>query len=157
MRRSEIFFDGVTHIREDLIEEAQRYVFRRRINWRRYAGGLAACLVLALGLSMLLRFGGAGGGAPSGNSSGAEPGDCPTGAMESSFTADVVEVLEDGALTVVPQPGSGVWSVADRVRVPTADVPDLPDVQPGDRILVVYTGEAGSDFVEGVVEIRLLD
>lgn len=72
-------------------------------------------------------------------------------------TADVVEVLEDGALTVVPQPGSGVWSVADRVRVPTADVPDLPDVQPGDRILVVYTGEAGSDFVEGVVEIRLLD
>ena len=149
MRRSEIFFDGVTHIREDLIEEAQRYVFRRRINWRRYAGGLAACLVLALGLSMLLRFGGAGGGAPSGNSSGydsggAEPGDCPTGAMESSFT-------------VVPQPGSGVWSVADRVRVPTADVPDLPDVQPGDRILVVYTGEAGSDFVEGVVEIRLLD
>ena len=77
--------------------------------------------------------------------------------MESSFTADVVEVLEDGALTVVPQPGSGVWSVADRVRVPTADVPDLPDVQPGDRILVVYTGEAGSDFVEGVVEIRLLD
>ena len=44
MRRSEILFDGVTHIREDLIEEAQRYVFRRRINWRRYAGGLAACL-----------------------------------------------------------------------------------------------------------------
>ena len=41
MRRSEIFFDGVTHIREDLIEEAQRYVFRRRINWRRYAGGSA--------------------------------------------------------------------------------------------------------------------
>lgn len=171
MRRPEVFFDGITHIREDLIEEAQRYVFRKRISWRRYAGGLAACLALVLGLSMLFRFGGAGGGAPSGNSSGydsgaaeggngtgaAEPGDRPPEAMESSFTADVAEVLEDGTLLVVPQPGSGVWSVADRVRVPTADVPELPDVQPGDRILVVYTGEAGEDFVEGIVEIRILD
>lgn len=173
MRPEDVFFDGITHIREELIEEAQRYVFRRRAGWQRYAGALAACLALALalGLSMLLRFGGAGGGAPSGDSSGydggvaeggdgtgaAEPGDCPPGAMEGSFTAGVVEVLEDGTLLVVPQPGSGIWSVADRVRVPTADVPDLPDVQPGDRILVVYTGEAGADYVEGVVEIQRLD
>ena len=32
----------------------------------------------------------------------------------------------------------------------------IADVQPGDRILVVYSGEAGADFVEGVTEIRLL-
>lgn len=167
MRPEDVFFDGVTQIREELIEEAQRYVFRKRINWRRYAGGLAACLALVLGLSLLFRFGGAGGSAPSGDSGGeggngagydtAEPGACPPGAAEASFTADVLEVPEDGTLIVVPQPGSGIWSVADRVRVPTAGVPDLPDVQPGNQILVVYTGEAGSDFVEGVVEIRIID
>ena len=170
MRRPDVVFDAVTNIREELIEEAQQYVFRRRISWRRYTGAAAACLALVLGLSMLFRFGGAGGGAPagpSGDSGGesgiaaggdpAEPGACPPGAAEASFTADVLEVLEDGTLIVVPQPGSGIWSVVDRVRVPTAGVPDLPDVQPGNQILVVYTGEAGSDFVEGVVEIRIID
>ena len=167
MRQPDVVFDAVTNIREELIEEAQQYVFRRRISWRRYAGGLAACLALVLGLSLLFRFGGAGGSAPSGDSGGeggngagydtAEPGACPPGAAEASFTADVLEVPEDGTLIVVPQPGSGIWSVADRVRVPTAGVPDLPDVQPGNQILVVYTGEAGSDFVEGVVEIRIID
>lgn len=170
MRQPDVFFDGVTNIREELIEEAQQYVFRKRLSWRRYAGAAAACLALVLGLSILFRFGGAGGGAPagpggdSGGESGiaaggdpAEPGACPPGAMEASFTADVVETLEDGTLLVVPQPGSGFWSVADRVRVPTADVASMPDVQPGDQILVVYIGEAGQDFVEGVIEIRKLD
>ena len=172
MRQADVLFDGVTHIREELIEEAQQYVFHKKINWQRYAGGLAACLALVLGLSMLFRFGGAGGGAPSGPSgdSGAaeggngassgdtaEPGECPAGALETSFTGDVLEVLEDGTLIVVPQPGSGLWSVADRVQVPAADVADMPDVQAGDRVLVVYTGEAGQDFVEGVVKIQILD
>lgn len=161
MKRADVFFDGVTHIRAELIEEAQRYVFRKRAGWRRYAGGLAACLALVLGLSVLFRIGGAGGGAPSGNSGGYDSGGDVAiedpGAAETSFTADVAEVLEDGTLIVVPQPGSGIWSVADRVRVPTAGVADMPEVRSGDRILVVYAGGAGQDFVEDVVEIQILD
>lgn len=46
---SEIFFDAITNIREDLVEEAQEFVFRKHHVWRRYAG-MAACLVLAVTL-----------------------------------------------------------------------------------------------------------
>ena len=165
MRPADVFFDAITQIREELVEEAQQYVFRRRISWRQYAGAAAACLALALGLSLLIRSGGVGGmGGSSGSDSGGgveDSGDIapePSEPLpsERSFTADVLEILDGGSLLVVPQPGSGVWSVADRVTVPVGDLTELPDVQPGDRILVVYSGEAGADFVEGVTEIRLL-
>ena len=165
MRPADVFFDAITQIREALVEEAQQYVFRRRISWRQYAGAAAACLALALGLSLLIRSGGVGGmGGSSGSDSGGGVEDScdiapePSEPLpsERSFTADVLEILDGGSLLVVPQPGSGVWSVADRVTVPVGDLTELPDVQPGDRILVVYSGEAGADFVEGVTEIRLL-
>ena len=165
MRAAAVFFDAITQIREELVEEAQQYVFRRRISWRQYAGAAAACLALALGLSLLIRSGGVGGmGGSSGSDSGGGVEDScdiapePSEPLpsERSFTADVLEILDGGSLLVVPQPGSGVWSVADRVTVPVGDLTELPDVQPGDRILVVYSGEAGADFVEGVTEIRLL-
>ena len=165
MRPADVFFDAITQIREELVEEAQQYVFRRRISWRQYAGAAAACLALALGLSLLIRSGGVGGmGGSSGSDSGGGMEDScdiapePSEPLpsERSFTADVLEILDGGSLLVVPQPGSGVWSVADRVTVPVGDLTELPDVQPGDRILVVYSGEAGADFVEGVTEIRLL-
>ena len=165
MRAADVFFDAITQIREELVEEAQQYVFRRRISWRQYAGAAAACLALALGLSLLIRSGGVGGmGGSSGSDSGGGVEDScdiapePSEPLpsERSFTADVLEILDGGSLLVVPQPGSGVWSVADRVTVPVGDLTELPDVQPGDRILVVYSGEVGADFVEGVTEIRLL-
>lgn len=165
MRAADVFFDAITQIREELVEEAQQYVFRRRISWRQYAGAAAACLALALGLSLLIRSGGVGGmGGSSGSDSGGGVEDScdiapePSEPLpsERSFTADVLEILDGGSLLVVPQPGSGVWSVADRVTVPVGDLTELPDVQPGDRILVVYSGEARADFVEGVTEIRLL-
>lgn len=51
MRREEIFFDAITNIREELVEEAQRYVFRKKpAVWRRYAS-LAACVVLIAAIS----------------------------------------------------------------------------------------------------------
>ena len=34
MRAADVFFDAITQIREELVEEAQQYVFRRRISWR---------------------------------------------------------------------------------------------------------------------------
>lgn len=60
--KAEIFFDAVTYIRPELVEEAQNYVFRRRTVWRRLVP-LAACLTLAvcLGWYGLLFYGGFGG------------------------------------------------------------------------------------------------
>ena len=78
MRPADVFFDAITQIREELVEEAQQYVFRRRISWRQYAGAAAACLALALGLSLLIRSGGAGG--MGGSSGGSDSG----GGMEDS-------------------------------------------------------------------------
>lgn len=52
-RKAEKFFDAITHLREDLVEEAQDYVFRgKRTGWRRF-GSLAACAVLVVSLGML--------------------------------------------------------------------------------------------------------
>ena len=166
MRPEDIFFDGVTQIREELIEEAQRYVFRRRVSWRRYAALAAACLALALGINWMANFGIGGssadsGGTASGNGAQmdhepeAPETDRPWG--EYSFTADVVEVYGDGSLLVVPLPGSGVWTVADRVTVPVDGVANMPRVRPGDTIEVVYSGTAEKDYVNGVTEIRILD
>ena len=51
-RKAEIFFDAITHLREDLVEEAQSYVFRRkRSGWRTF-GSLAACIVLVMSLGV---------------------------------------------------------------------------------------------------------
>lgn len=52
-RKAEIFFDAITLLREDLVEEAQNYVFRRKNHvWRRF-GSLAACAVLVVSLGMV--------------------------------------------------------------------------------------------------------
>ena len=57
--KAEIFFDAVTCVREALVEEAQRHVFRRRSRRPQYLA-LAACAALAvcLGLFSLLPAGG---------------------------------------------------------------------------------------------------
>ena len=165
MKPEEVFFDAVTNIRGDLIEDAQQFVFRRRVSWQKYAG-IAACLALVLCLCMLPMLGGMGGsgsgeetGTASGDSSGwngsiGEPAaDTPSGV--NSFIADVLEVDGD-VLLVVPQPGSGIWSVSDRVAVPMGQAAHIPDVRPGDRIQVTYAGSAGPDYVEDVREIIIL-
>lgn len=52
-RRAETFFDAITFLREDLVEEAQDYVFRRRRSgWRKF-GSLAACVMLVMSLGLL--------------------------------------------------------------------------------------------------------
>ena len=65
-------------------------------------------------------------------------------------------VTGEGYLLVVPLPGSGFWTVADRVTVPTDDLAELPEVRTGDQIEVVFTGKAASDRVTGVMEITVL-
>ena len=52
-RKAEKFFDAITLLREDLVEEAQTYVFRRkRSAWKTF-GSLAACIALVASLGIL--------------------------------------------------------------------------------------------------------
>ena len=64
-RKAEIFFDAITLLPEDMIEEAQEYRLRKnRTSWKRFAS-LAACLMLVASLSLLAALPkGCGGGAP---------------------------------------------------------------------------------------------
>ena len=62
MSGAEKFFDAITQVREDLVEEALDYRFTRRrtIHWQRYVP-LAACLALVVCIGYLaanLRMGG---------------------------------------------------------------------------------------------------
>ena len=159
---SDVFFDAVTCIREDLIEEAQNYVFRRRQVWKRWAG-LAAGILLAacLGWRCFIfphsdGLSGMNGGAAPGSMESAPAGDCDGGAAaEHVFTADVVEAGE-GYFLVVPLPGNGFWTVADRVTVPTDGAAVSPGIRPGDQVEIIFAGEALSGSVTGVIEITAL-
>lgn len=88
-RKSETFFDAITHLREDLIEEAQNYKFRKKAAvWKKF-GGLAACIVLIMSVGVLAILprgcGSSGGGA--GSNSSAAPTATPQEDPASSDTA----------------------------------------------------------------------
>lgn len=52
-RKSEKFFDAITCIREDLIEEAQNFKFRKNAAvWKKYFS-LAACIVLVMSIGFV--------------------------------------------------------------------------------------------------------
>lgn len=72
--KAEKFFDAITLLREDIVEEAQDYRFRKKQSGWKKLGSLAACLVLIASLSLLMLPRGCGGSAPADkNSSGAPP------------------------------------------------------------------------------------
>lgn len=65
MNKAEKLFDAITDVRDDLIDAAQTYRFKRRVPlWKRY-GSLAACLILLLGAMTFFRFFGGMGGSNS--------------------------------------------------------------------------------------------
>lgn len=98
-RKAEVFFDAITLLREDLVEEAQNYVFRkRRSAWRKF-GSLAACMALVASLGMLAALPrGCGASAP--NSSG--------GDMNSS-TPEAPAEIPPAANEDVPSGDSSPW------------------------------------------------
>jgi len=175
-RKAEIFFDAITRLREDLVEEAQNYTFRKkRAVWRKFAS-LAACVMLVVSLGMLAALpkgcGSAGGGdssapmasdeseanvgAPSGDGSMfPAPSDAPPSseAKQIEFCAQVLEVREDGLLV---EPFDGLPADVERVRVPTAGLEDLPEFYPGGTVTVVCgsvsqgEGEAVAEAVAAV-------
>ena len=83
--KAEIFFDAITLLREDIVEEAQDYRFRKKpAVWKKF-GSLAACLVLIASISLLMLPRGCGnsGGNADMNSSGA-----PMASADSCAPAD---------------------------------------------------------------------
>ena len=165
MNRAEIFFDAITNIREELVEEALGHRFRRRVPWGKYAGW-AACLALVVCVGwfgLTLAGGGMGGGSDgngySSGSSGAAgdtapqapeggkseetavPGDSPEvdGSVREAFQAVVLEVGETSIL-VEPLAGESVRNSADQIRVPTGELEDLPALEAGDVVRVAFDG-----------------
>ena len=168
MNKADIFFDAITGLREELVEEALDCRFRRRVPWSRYAG-LAACLALVVCVGwfgLMLAGGGMGGsGADNGfntSSGGSEvsgdtsppqvpeapveetvPGDSPDlgegTPAESVFTAVVLEVHERYIL-VEPLEGEEIRRTADRITVSTGELEDLPELEAGDLVVVAFGG-----------------
>lgn len=164
-QKAEILFDAITGIREELVEEAQNYAFRRRARWRRY-GGLAACLALAALAGFYALFGGGrgGGGAPSGDTNdaamppaSAAPAEPPeledAGAPEYAgealpFLARVLAVSEEWVLA---DPLAGeAFSARGPIRVRTEEVADLPQLHPGDLIRISYVGGLQDSYPPGL-------
>ena len=52
-QKAEKFFDAITLLREDLVEEAQNYVFRKKRSGWKTLGSLAACMALVASLGLL--------------------------------------------------------------------------------------------------------
>ena len=178
--KAEILFDAITAVREDLIEAAQSYVFRKKpALWRRYAA-LAACLVVVAGLGFgAVRLGLLGGMSGSGsNTTGAADGAAPessgettsdtaggddtgdagdtgdTGAAETTFHATVLEV-HDGWLMVEPLEGEDILASADRFMVSLAGVEEVPDLEAGEEIAVTFDGMIRESYPAQVTATRV--
>lgn len=132
MSREEIFFDAITNLREELVEEAQEYVFRKH-SWRRYTR-LAACLaltaILCLGIYRSARTTADAGSSNTAMPPAGEYDVCPEDSIPEAvrFTASVLEVRADSLL--VSTAGYGP------VEVPTAGLENLPEVHENDRVTV---------------------
>lgn len=133
MSREEIFFDAITNLREELVEEAQEYVFHKH-SWRRYTR-LAACLALTAILCLGI-YRSARNTADAGNSSNTamppsgEYDVCPEDSIPEAvrFTASVLEVRADSLLVSTAEYGP--------VEVPTGGLENLPVVHENDRVTV---------------------
>lgn len=145
-RKAEKLFDAITLLGEDLVEEAQNYVFRkRRSAWRTF-GSLAACmaLVASLGLLAALPRGCGGAAPPSGDmnsSAGApsSPAEMPPAASEDTMYGDGSDAPGDSA----PAPGGA--PSAPEARQFTARVLEVRE----DGLLV--------EPLEGEAERRMAD
>lgn len=181
--KAEVLFDAVSAVREDLIEAAQNYVFRKKSHvWRRYAA-LAACLAVVVGLGfgaarlgLLSGMGGSGSdtngassgaapesGAPadgetagSGVTTGEDAGDSAEEPVEEAVeeTTFTAAVLEVHDRYLLVEPLEGaVLASADRVTVPTGDLEDLPELSPGDVVSVTFAGPIQETYPAQVTEV----
>ncbi len=163
--KREIFFDAITCLPEEIVEEAQGYVFRTsRAAWKK-AGSLAACMVLAVSLAFLAAVPrGCGGSAPGLNSSAPASGEsAPSdGAMpdyDLPFPGEAPQKPEgvyDGAETGMVQFNAKVLEILDAGTKPSILVEPLEgedERNSADRIVVSADGEIPSLAVGDLVRI----
>lgn len=173
--KTDIFFDAITLLPEDLVEEAQEHRFRKRPAVWKKLGSLAACLVLIASVSLLMLprgCGGSGGSsapqistdncapaeppAASGDTAPAVPEpDAPAGTPEEGceppeerqLLAVVLEIHEDSLL---------VESEGEQLTVSTAGL-TLPELTEGDTVQITYTGPVSTAppaGIQGTVSIE---
>ncbi len=164
--KADIFFDAISHLREDIVEEAQDYRFRKKPAVWKKAGSLAACLCLIASLSLLMLprgCGSAGGsagmntsGAPPQTSDSSAPADAPTYSGNPAESAPMPEPEEPAA---PPEDGDGqigglqllavileiredsllVESGGEQYAVFTAGL-ELPELTEGDTVRITCSG-----------------
>lgn len=106
--KAEIFFDAITLLREDIVEEAQDYRFRKKqAGWKKF-GSLAACLALIASISLLMLPRGCGGSAPADtNGSGAPPMQNADSCAPAEEPASSEPMPEPGEAPDTPEGGYG--------------------------------------------------
>lgn len=159
--KADIFFDAITLLPEDVVEEAQNYRFQRKPAVWKKIGSLAACLCLIASLSLLMLprgCGSSGGsnmnGIPPQSTDSCAPADTP---MDGEVSGEPMP--EPEAPAGMPENGYGqigerqllavvleiredsllVESEGEQVIVPTAGL-ELPELSEGDTVKVTYTG-----------------
>ena len=162
--KADIFFDAITLLPEEVVEEAQNFRFRRQASGWKKVGSLAACLCLIASLSLLMLprgCGSSGGGnlnsAPPQAADHCAPADTP---MDGAVSGEPMpEPEEPGAPAGEPEGGYGqaeeqeflavvlevnedsllVESGGGEIVVSTAGLA-LPELAEGDTVRIVYTG-----------------
>ncbi len=170
MKRAEIFFDAITGIREELIEEALDHRFTKyNTLWRKCLTS-AACLALVVlvgfGAIRLGILGGVGGSdnaacdsdrptdtaAPESAGQSSKPtapempaqdvdkGNASIPGESLSHFTGTVLEVYETSLLVQPHAGESILNSADRIAVPLTGVKNLWAIQVGDDIAVTYAG-----------------
>ena len=178
--KAELFFDAITLLPEELVEEAQDYTFRKsRSAWKK-VGSLAACMALVVSLGLLAALPrGCGGAAPAADNSappavsgdmapedGAGLDSCapqepdapqtpeasPSGGAETfRFTARVVEVLDAGErASVLVEPLEGEDERNSADRIVVTVDGELPALTEGDLVRVTYDGMIQETYPAGI-------
>lgn len=177
--KAEIFFDAITLLPEELVEEAQDYTFRKsRSAWRK-VGSLAACMALVVSLGLLAALPrGCGGAAPADNNAppaascdtapadsadleGCSPQEpeapqtpeaSPSGGAETfRFTARVVEVLDAGErAAVLVEPLEGEDERNSADRIVVSVDGGLPALTEGDLVRITYDGVIQETYPAGI-------
>ena len=114
-RKAEKFFDAITLLREDLVEEAQTYVFRRkRSAWKTF-GSLAACIALVASLGILTILPrGCGAGMDSSSSGSMNNSSAPPASSDSAAPSPDANVdVDDGSPSAAPSDPSGETAPPD--------------------------------------------
>ena len=183
--KAEKFFDAITLLREDIVEEAQDYCFHKKPAVWKKLGSLAACLMLIASISLLMlpRGCGSSGGNADMNTSGApmapadscapadepasgdtapEEGDVPMGGYgereQAEFTAVVIEINEASVL-VEPLEGEYLRDSYGQIVVITRGL-ELPELTAGDEIRITFDGwvaESDPAVITGTEFVELLE